>query len=57
MKVRKVLYADEGKVLTNGEAYGRIVYLADGEKESTYHEITEAEYEAMQPKVEEGVDV
>ena len=50
MKVRKVLYADEGKVLTNGEVYGKIVYLADDEAESTYYEITEAEYEATLPK-------
>ena len=57
MKVRKVLYADEGKVLTNGEVYGKIVYLADGEKESSFHEITEKEYEATLPPVEEGVDV
>lgn len=57
LKIRKVLYADEGKVLTDGEIYGKIIYLAEGLDESSFHEITEAEYEAMQPKVEEGVDV
>lgn len=57
LKIRKVLYADEGKVLTDGEIYGKIIYLAEGLDESSFYEITDAEYEAMQPPVEEGVDV
>lgn len=47
MKTRKILYADEGKVLTDGTHYGKQIFLADGVDESAYHEITEAEYEAI----------
>ena len=44
MITRKVIYADEGKILTNGEIYGKQMFLAEGVNESDFHEITEAEY-------------
>ena len=44
MKTRMILYADEGKVLTDGEVYGKTVYLAEGRELSEFHEITEEEY-------------
>ena len=44
MKQRIVIYADEGKVLTNGEVYGTAIFLAEGESADNYREITEAEY-------------
>jgi hypothetical protein len=44
MKQRTVLYADEGKVLTNCTDYGKQIFLADGVEPSEYHEITEEEY-------------
>lgn len=44
MKIRNVLYADEGKVLTNGEVYGKQIYLADGVNPATFYEITDEEY-------------
>lgn len=47
MKVRNIIYADEGMVLTNGTEYGRIIYLAEGVSAEDYHEITDAEYEAI----------
>lgn len=47
LKIRKVLYADEGKVLTNGEIHGKVIYLAEGLDESSFYEITEEEYNAM----------
>lgn len=53
MKIRKVIYADEGKILTNGETFGRIIYLAEGVSETDFHEITEAEYEEIMRKKEE----
>lgn len=57
MKVRtlKVLEASEGKVLTNGDIYGKVIYLADDLNEYAFYEITNEEYEAMQPKVEEVI--
>ena len=45
MKTRKIIYADEGKILTNGEIYGRQIYLAESVSEADFYEITEAEYE------------
>jgi len=44
MKLRRIIYADEGKILTNGEIYGRHIYLADGVSETDFYEITEEEY-------------
>lgn len=39
-----VLCADEGKILTDGEVYGRTIYLANNRSPEEFHEITEAEY-------------
>ena len=47
MTERKILYAPEGMVLTNGEVYGKIIYLAEGADESAYYTITQEEYEAI----------
>ena len=44
MKSRVILYADEGKVLTDGEIYGKQIFLADGAKQNSFIEITEEEY-------------
>ena len=44
------LTASEGHILTDGENYGRIVYLASGDEGEKWYEITEAEY---QQKLEE----
>ncbi len=41
---RTVIYADEGKVLTNGTVYGAVIYLAEGENSENYREITAKEY-------------
>ena len=46
MKITKIV-ADAGKILTNGEIYGRVIALGVGDNVENYHEITEAEYEKM----------
>lgn len=52
MKTRKIIYADEGKILTNGEIYGRQIYLAEGVSETDFYEITEEEYQAKMSELE-----
>ena len=47
MKTRKILYADVGKVVTNGEIYGKTVFLAEDTNPDDFYEITEAEYEEI----------
>ena len=43
IELRKIV-ADEGYVLTNGEAYGKEIYLGKNDSAENWHEITEAEY-------------
>ena len=38
------LTASEGRVLTNGEAYGKEIYLGVNDSAENWHEITDAEY-------------
>lgn len=54
--MRKVIEATEGHILTNGEVYGRTIYLAEGETGEEFCEITDAEYEALQEAEEADVD-
>lgn len=51
--VRKVIEATEGHILTNGEIYGSIIYLAEGESGEEFHEITVEEYNNL---MESGID-
>ena len=43
-----VLKADEGMTLTNGEAFGKVVYLGKNDSADNWHEITDEEAEALQ---------
>ncbi len=45
---RIIMTATEGHILTNGEVYGRTIYLAEGETGEGFYEITDAEYEVLQ---------
>ena len=50
-----VLKADEGKTLTNGEAFGKVVYLGKNDSADNWHEITDEEAEEMQTAEPEEV--
>jgi hypothetical protein len=52
---RQILIANDGMVLTNGEIYGKEIYLADGMSADAFYEITQAEYEALMQKEETDV--
>ena len=52
MKVRKILYADEGKILTDGENYGTQIFLADGADEAAYYEISQEAYDIIMAEEE-----
>lgn len=41
---RMKLIASHGMVLTNGEAYGKEIFLGSGDAADSWHEITDAEY-------------
>ena len=56
MTIREVITADEGKVLTNGEIYGRTIFLGSDDRVSNYREITQAEYEEILSETIEGAD-
>ena len=42
--MRTPIIASDGYVLTNGEIYGKMIYLAEGVDPKTFYEITDAEY-------------
>ena len=41
------LIADEGMILTDGEIYGRVIFLGSDRTANEFHEITEEEYNAI----------
>jgi hypothetical protein len=47
-----VLKADEGLTLTNGEAFGKVVYLGINDSADNWHEITDEEAEELQETLE-----
>lgn len=51
-----VLRADEGRILTDGEIYGKTIYLAKNRSAEEFHEITEEEYEEIQKQNEAEAD-
>ncbi len=47
------LTASEGYVLTNGDVYGKEVYLGVNDSAENWHEITDAEYAEIVEKLEQ----
>lgn len=47
------LTASEGYVLTNGDVYGKEVYLGVNDSAANWHEITDAEYAGILEKLEQ----
>lgn len=43
-----ILKADENMTLTNGEAFGKVVYLGKNDSADNWHEITDEEAKALQ---------
>ena len=41
------LTASEGHILTDGEGFGKIVYLAQGDEGEKWYEITDKEYKKI----------
>jgi hypothetical protein len=56
MKIRKTLYAGEGKILTNGTDYAKVRHLYEGEDESSFYEITEEQYQEKLNELSEEFD-
>ena len=44
---RVKMVATDGMILTNGEVYGREVFLGNGDSPDNWHEISEREYETI----------
>ena len=48
-----VLEADEGKILTNGEFYGKTIIIPKDKSAESFTEITEEDYTAIKKDEEE----
>ena len=46
MEIREIK-ASDGMVLTNGEAYGTVIYLGVNDSTDNWHEITQEEYKKI----------
>jgi len=55
MVERKVLYADEGKYLTDGEVYGKVIFLSETDDTTNYTEITDEQYEQIMTDLEDEI--
>lgn len=51
------LNASDGHVLTNGEVYGKEIYLGINDKVENWHEITDAEYAVIVAEEEKAQEM
>ena len=51
MKIRKTLFAEDGKWLTNGKGYWKQFTLPEGESELFFYEISEEQYEQIEAEI------
>lgn len=49
--------ADDGMILTDGNAYGKVMFLGNGRSADEFHEITDAEYEAILESMSENIEM
>ncbi len=49
--VNKII-ADEGMILTDGETYGKVIFLGAERNADDFYEITQAEYEQKMSEAE-----
>lgn len=50
---RQILIANKGMVLTDGEIYGKKIYLSVGESADKFYEITDEQYWELMAESEE----
>lgn len=53
MVMQVILTAEEGMYLTNGEVYGKSIFLGKEDSGFSYYEISEEEYQEILKKQEE----
>ena len=53
-KLNNKLIADEGMTITNGEAFGKSVWLASGDDGSGWREVTDTEADVLRRDLEEA---
>ena len=49
-----ILKAEENMTLTNGEAFGKVVYLGKNDSAENWHEITDEEAQELQEQAGES---
>ena len=50
---RTKLTASEGMILTDGESFGKVVFLASGDEGERWYEISEGEYREIMREAEQ----
>ena len=46
-----ILFADKGKIVTDGKTYGRQIHRLNDDMVKNWHEITEEEYQAQRAEI------